>query len=719
MKQKTKNKVEFHNFKRTFLKCSLFIFLAINMTPLLESISLRNVEATDSSSEAPYKILFIMDENYGGNCKYIIEIFENYGWEVTTTATKKTIIGCSYVSFKEFTVNKTLRTVNFLDYDCISILPGKDHENLNKSESFLDKIQDAVYSGIIVSAWCRAVLLLARANVIRGRTVTGNDADKDILIAAGATFKSYCPPIRDNNVITSVRSKYYRQETCDLIKDTVENYVPEVVDFSTYLGGTGDEQGVSSRLKYLGDTELDSQGNIIVLGRSASADFPVKNAFQENKSRGIDVTITKYSPGGKIIFSTFFGGSGDEWGTGLALDSEDNIIFGGTTTSPDFPLKNAYQTELKGGSEAENDIFFAKLSSDGQTLFHSSYLGGTDSEWCYALAVSSNGEIAVAGLTDSTDFPMMNPIQEEKAGYHDIYVTKFDSSGQEILLSTYIGQAGGDSCRGLGFDSHGNLYATGELTGSDLAKGAVFQRQAGGGSDAFLAKFSKKGDLSFLTYLGGSNVERATDLTIDSQDNIIVTGYTYSTNFPTKKAFQDEIAGSYDIFVTKISSTGMRKIFSTFLGGNNIDQGHAISVDKDDNIVVVGSTKSSDFPITIESLANLTGKTEAFIVKLSKSGKEMLYSTTIGGAQDDIAIATVSTLDYSQIIVGFTFSTNFPVIDATQDCYGGNCDIFMTKYYMPYESSFTTQNSIPGPSMILIISLGIVAIVFLMISKSK
>lgn len=712
-----KKKKYLKNSQEMFVKKIIFIFLVISMTQLSETNSIRNSKAANSSSEAPYKILFVMDEQYGGNCEYIIDIFEGYGWEITTTAINKTIKGCSYVGYKEFTVNKTLSTVNFFDYNCVSILPGSVHKNLNKSQLFMEKIQEAVDSNIIITAWCRAVRLLARADIIRGRNITGKDTYAAEYIAAGATYKPLSPPIRDGNIITSVRSRYYRQQTCDLIKDTVENYVPDILDFSTYLGGTGDEKGISSRLNYLGDTAIDSKGNIIVLGRSASSNFPIKNAFQENKSKSIDVTITKYTPRGKIIFSTFFGGSGDEWGTSLAIDSENNIIFGGTTTSPDFPLKNPYQDELQGGTEANNDAFFAKLSSDGQTLIHSSFFGGTGSDWCYALALSSEGEIAITGTTDSTNLPLINPMQEKKGGSRDIYVTKFDNKGQEIIFSTYIGESGPDSGRGLGFDTNDNLYLTGELSGSNLSAGEVFQEKSGGGSDAFLASFEINGSQRFLTYLGGLNIDRGTDLVIDSQNDIIIAGYTHSSNFPTKNAFQEDLAGIYDVFVTKISSTGTQKKFSTYIGGEDLDQGHAICVDDDDNIIVVGETMSSDFPSTIDSLSNMTGKSEAFISILSKNGNEILCSTTLGGDQTDIAIGTISTADHGQIVLGFTSSNNFPVSNAAQETYGGNCDMFLTKYYLPYESSLVKLNSTPGPSGLLIASLGIISIALLLIKN--
>ena len=210
--------------------------------------------------------------------------------------------------------------------------------------------------------------------------------------------------------------------------------------------------------------------------------------------------------------------------------------------------------------------------------------------------------------------------------------------------------------------------------------------------------------------MGGSTIERSTDLVIDSEDNILVTGYVYSNNFPTENAFQIEIQGRCDVFITKITNDGTEKIFSTYLGGEALDQGHAISVDGEDNVIVVGDTMSAEYPCTVDPISNHTGQNEAFITKLSKDGRELIFSTTLGGENEDTAIATINTSNNAQIIVGFTYSPHFPTVAASQAMYGGDCDMFLSKIYLPTRESNENTKTIPGFSPLLIIMIGTISV---------
>ncbi|NHJ41180.1 MAG: hypothetical protein FK731_14200, partial [Asgard group archaeon] len=629
----------------------------------------------------PYRILFVMDDDYGGNCQYIIQIFKGFGWEITTTATKKIITGCSYVSFAEFEVNKTLSELeSFYLFDCISILPGDSHENLLDNTEFHSLIQQTISRGTIVTAWCRAVRILARADVIDGKNTTGHADYEDEYIAAGATFNLLSPPIADGNLITSVRSQFYRQQTCDLIKATVEDNKPAFIDFSTFLGGTGDEQGLVANLHYLGDTAVDSKGNIIVIGRTTSIDFPVFNAFQDSHNGNLDVTVSKFYPNGSLIFSTYLGGSAHEWATSVEIDSEDNIVLAGITGSEDFPLENPYQSEHMGGAESNADIFVAKLAEDGQSLIFSTFLGGTNSDWCYTLKLDANDRIAISGTTSSTNFPLLNPHQNSFRGILDSYLTVFEADGQSLLFSTYLGTTGQDNGRGIGFNSYG-VFLTGQMGVGDLGTEGAFQgTHAGGTLDAYLARFNINGTLEYFSFLGGTAVDRGNDIAIDGNENIILTGYTMSSNYPVLNAYQEENKGSCELFITKLNPTGENIIFSTYLGGGGIETGEALTVDQENNILITGKTKSNDYPITHNPnrTYELT-EYDAFVSKIKDDGSRLLFSTTFGGEEEDVGIGICWYLNQSYVISGFTKSEEWPIYHAYQGEYAGNCDLFLMK----------------------------------------
>ena len=185
-------------------------------TPLL-------VQADTPSN--PIKILLVMDDDYGVSYQYIRAVFERYGWNITTTALNETIIGCDYGNNKPLDVDILLTEISDVtEYDILTIMPGDSHENLRTNETALDLIRDSVSEGLIVTAWCRAVRVLADADVIDGKNVTGNAEYQSEYEAAGATFFELVPPITDGNIITSVRSTFYREATCNAIAAAVDFY---------------------------------------------------------------------------------------------------------------------------------------------------------------------------------------------------------------------------------------------------------------------------------------------------------------------------------------------------------------------------------------------------------------------------------------------------------------------------------------------------------------
>ena len=453
--------------------------------------------------------------------------------------------------------------------------------------------------------------------------------------------------------------------------------ISDLMDFSTFLGGTDDEHMDVSYA--FGSTVVDSEGNIIVVGRTTSMDFPLKDAYQDTYNGGSDATLSKFSSNGSLIFSTYFGGIGQETPTEVVVDSEDNIVIAGVTGSPDLPLVNAYKSNSTGVTEGAVDTFVSKFSPDGQTLLFSTFFGGSGNDWCYSLSLDADGRIAISGTTDSTDYPLLNAYQTSNSGTLDVFLALLAADGQSMLFSTYLGTPTIDHGRRLAFDSQGDLLLAGMTGSGALATGGAYQEvYGGGGADAFLAKFSTSGTLSFLTYLGGASNEWGCDLAIDSGDNVVVTGFTSSDDFPTLNAIQDEGVAYPEMFITKFSPDGNTVSFSTFLGGSSPDYGNAIAIDSQDRIAVAGQTRSADFPTTPPYNTTESYFDDASLVVLGPDGS-LLLSMVFGGDHNDVGISVAWHSDDSFIVLGYTESDEFPVSEAYQDTYGGNSDMFVTR----------------------------------------
>ena len=502
----------------------------------------------------------------------------------------------------------------------------------------------------------------------------------------------------------------------------------DFVEFSTFLGGTDDDH--MDVVYAYGSMVIDSEGNIIVVGRTTSTDFPLKGAFQDTLNGYSDSTISKFYPNGSLAFSTYFGGSEQELITGVAVDSDDNIVIAGVTGSSDLPVVNAFQSNISGVSGGVTDCFIAKFSEDGQSLLFSTYFGGASNDYAYAMAIDSSDRIVITGTTQSTDFPLLHPVQDSNAGFLDVFVSLFDANVQSLLFSTYLGTTSVDHGRDIKFDSQGDIWLTGIAAAGNLAtEGAYQEENAGGISDAFLAKFSISGTLQYLTFLGGEDLEWGNALAIDSDDNLIVTGFTTSDDFPTSNPYQDQRVDFADMFITKFTPDGQNVVFSTYLGGSFVDHSNAITIDSDDNIIVTGQTTSDDFPTTLPYSTTDTNHMNATLVALSPDGL-LLTSMVFGRLSNEIGIEVVWYSEYDIIILGYTESADFPVHDAYQETYGGECDMFIMKMDLqslivsatsttsttstPTSPTSTQPGNIPVELVIGGIAVGVIAVVVIL-----
>ena len=325
-----------------------------------------------------------------------------------------------------------------------------------------------------------------------------------------------------------------------------------------------------------------------------------------------------------LAYSTFLGGTFHDVGNSIAVDSTGSAYVTGAAQSCDFPTVNPIQG---GCNPGHSFAFVTKLDADGSSLVYSTFLGGNGDNSGNGIVVDAAGNAYVTGSTSGT-FPTSNAIQPAPQGGNDAFVTKINAAGNALVYSTYLGGSSDDSGRGVVVDSAGNAYVTGATSSNNFPTKNALQVAPGGNSDAFVTKMNAAGSaLLFSTYLGGSFDDFGQSVALDSARRVYVTGKTLSANFPTKNALQPTLNGSADAFVTKISAAGGALVYSTYLGGSQVDGGNAIAVDSAFNAIVTGVTTSPDFPTKNAINPSFGGSTDAFVSKINPADSAIVYST--------------------------------------------------------------------------------------------
>ncbi len=398
--------------------------------------------------------------------------------------------------------------------------------------------------------------------------------------------------------------------------------------WATYLGGSGDDfvQGMA----------VSPSGDVYLTGWTNSSDFPVTSGAVQTRYRGADFSGSFYyvlgdafvarlnSSGNALIYSTYLGGTGADIGTAVAVDSAGNAYVAGATFSADFPVTSgALQSTNHASSQAVkgSNAFIVKLNATGSALVYSTYLGGSDvaggipGDGASAIAVDASGIAYVTGSTHSTDFPTtpgafqtsLRDAAVSFLGGGDAFLARMNASGSALLSSTYFGGKAGEQPSAIAVDSSGAIFIAGATDSPDLPttanalKSAIGSGVCGGDgrgnpilcSDAFVARFDPSGsNLLYATYLGGTSVDAASAIAVDSEGYVYVGGTTYSADFPvTTEAFQPcARGGAYpgNAFVAKFKP-GSRLAYSTFLGGSGGASGSAMAIDSVGAVYVTGA----------------------------------------------------------------------------------------------------------------------------------
>jgi uncharacterized protein (TIGR03437 family) len=335
---------------------------------------------------------------------------------------------------------------------------------------------------------------------------------------------------------------------------------------------------------------------------------------------------------------------------------------------------NPEQNTNQGATQAGNagyDAFVSKISADGSTVLYSTYLGGNGDDMGQGIAVDSAGDAFITGWTKSTDFPIFKPYQIKYSSLtraNNVFVTKLNPAGNQLLFSTYLGGDQDDRVYAIALDSAGNPYITGMTHSSNfpllkpIAGGAnptalgysFVTKMSADGSSLQYSTFLNKGDANGLPYYADS-------IAVDSSGNACITGLTKT--LVTVNALQPTSTGSQGVFVTKINAAGSAFVYSTYLDGSGLDQTYAIATDSSGNAYITGSTTSADFPIRNAFQSKLAGSTDVFLTKISPDGAAIVYSTYLGGTQDDLGFGLAVSASGEATVAGSTGSTNFPTVN--------------------------------------------------------
>ncbi len=457
---------------------------------------------------------------------------------------------------------------------------------------------------------------------------------------------------------------------------------PLVIDpailFSTYLGGLNNDESAG--------LAVDSQGNTYLTGTTSSTNFPSQNAQQAASGGGpSDAFVTKINAAGTaVVYSTYLGGNGADWGTGIVVDGAGNAYITGGTGSSNFPTQNALQSANAGTTNA----FVAEVNAAGTALVYSTYLGGNGADWGTGIAVDGAGNAYITGVTSSTNFPTHSPLQATfGGGSDDAFIAKVHAAGAALVYSTYLGGNGADWGTGIAVDGAGNAHITGGTGSSNFPTDNPLQSTNVGTANAFVAELNAAGAaLVYATYLGGTNYDYASGIALDAAGDAFVTGITHSSDFPTHNPFQSTNGGGADAFVAEVNAAGTALVYSTYLGGNGADWGTSIVVDGAGNAYVTGSTGSGNFPTDNPLQSVKSGASDAFVTEVFVGGKALLYSSYLGGSNGDegtgIAVGGTGTV----YVTGVTASSNFPTSHPIQG-YGGMEEGFLAKMSLMTSSS--------------------------------
>ncbi len=543
---------------------------------------------------------------------------------------------------------------------------------------------------------------------IKGAKTVSIDANGDLILNTGTGELHFQSPAiyqESNGSRVPVQGGYVMKDSTHVgfqlaaHDDAKTTVIDPALVYATYLGGSGDDQPAG--------IAVDSSGNVYVAGYTDSSDFPLAT-LGTLPSGSEHVFVAKLdASGSNLVYADYLGGSNQDYGYALAIDSANEVYVTGSTSSSDFPVVNAYQSTYPGSFNA----FLSRISADGSTLLYSTYFGGNGSDTPAGIAIDGSSDVLIAGNTSSTNLPVANAYQSSVSpnggGMWGNYgfLTEFSPDGSQLNYSTYLAgsenvayNCGGTPCwpsptsaiTGLTVDSGGNAYVGGNTNTYDFptTPGAYITTDTttSNGIVGFVSKVSNAGALQYSTYFYESSgiFTSVSAIAVDASGSAYITGLAFSDGtFPlTSTTICDPSvyneACSY-AFVTKFDTAGATLLYSTFLGPNNYATPAAIALDASNDAYVLGTTSSSTFGL-VNGIEAYSNGNDALITEIDPTASSELFATFLGGSSDEGGAGLALDSSGNIYVTGTTDSSDFPTSQgALQTTPGGGEDGFIAK----------------------------------------
>jgi hypothetical protein len=432
---------------------------------------------------------------------------------------------------------------------------------------------------------------------------------------------------------------------------------PSIV-FQTIFGGTRPTRPMA--------IAVDHVGNSYTAGFTEAADLPTTaGAFQTWCPTSGSGFVMKLDPDGNIVYATYL--CGTYVALGIAVDARGQAYVTGQTPGG-LLVRNASQPEPGGGTDA----FVTVLNAAGSDVIYSTYLGGSGEDGGNALALAHSGRVVVAGYTSSANFPSP-PGPLSASGRQDGFVAVLDDG--TLAASRLVGATGRDDVTDVAVSPRGRVYLAGVTSSSEFPTLKPVQARLAGGEDAFVIVLDGWLRLRFSTFLGGRNNEGAPSIAVDSQGDAYVAGKTGAAGFPLRRPLQAVPGTFGDFFVTKIDVTKARLVYSTYLGGSDAEDDIQIAVDQAGRAYLAGVTESPDFPevdamagadsSVFQALISKSGDALLYSTRLpAVAGEEFVFHS--GGA---LAVGVTG----DAYVSGWAFHAFVSRIESHKACDDGPC----------------------------------------------
>jgi hypothetical protein len=504
--------------------------------------------------------------------------------------------------------------------------------------------------------------------------------------AGGSVLTEKCPVVRQGDASIAGSYVLLSRDVAAFRVGPYDRSQPLVIDpilvYSTYMGGSANDQVTVVRLA--------ANGLLYVAGSTNNSDLPYINGAYSNVNVGrtnifVAILDTSVAGGFRPTYFSYLGGDGADVPLAMVLDSQGDVYLTGTTTSPSFPMVGNSILTTNGSNLIEGFVAVLNPAFYGQvSLLYTTFLGGTQGNtYGNAIDIDQAGNIYVVGTTLAGDFTITaNAYQTGLWGGQDAFLTVINTATTTPVYSTFLGGELDDDGRGIAVAPNGLVYMTASTESTEFPMaGYSYQGSLAGGYDLIVAVVdpSQFGieSLVYSTYLGGTDSEQVRAMAVDASGNLLLTGYTLSTDFPlTPDAAQPAYGGNGDIFITVVNPFDPRfLLYSTYLGGSDSEVGYGIGSDAANNLYVTGYTLSADLPVTSNApQAAWPGGVDIVAAKVIPhvSGFDgFSYVTYFGGSSINSGQTLAVAPDGTLYVGGFTGGSLTTTSSAVQGGFGG------------------------------------------------